>query len=211
MKEPVSILIADDHKLIRDTWSFLLNADTRFQVVADTGNPYEAIQFAGDLEPDVVLMDINMTPIDGFETTRQIQERVPATKIIAITMFSQPAIAKKMMKQGASGYVTKQSSKEEMIRAITEVMEGHKYVCEDIRNLLAEQLLNTSNEPSLNKLSDRELEIVVLIKKGLSSKEIAENLQITTKTVEVHRYNILKKLNLRNTAELVNLASQSGY
>lgn len=210
MNETITILIADDHKLIRETWSFLLNADPRFQVVADTGDPFEAIDLVNTHKPQVILLDINMSPIDGFEVAQKIHETNPQVQIIAITMFSQPAIAKKMMKTGASAYVTKQSSKDEMIRAILEVVNGHKYVCEDIRNLLAEQMMAERNNPSMNDLSQRELEIVGYIKKGLSSKEIGARLQITTKTIEVHRYNILKKLRLKNTAELINVASQAG-
>lgn len=210
MNEAITILIADDHKLIRETWSFLLNADPRFNVVADTGDPNEAIEMVAKQKPQVILLDINMSPIDGFEVAHQIHERDPQVQIIAITMFSQPAIAKKMMKSGASAYVTKQSSKDEMIRAILEVMNGHKYVCEDIRNLLAEQMMAEKVQPSVNDLSQRELEIVTYIKKGLSSKEIGAHLQITTKTIEVHRYNILKKLRLKNTAELINVAMQAG-
>lgn len=210
MNDTITILIADDHKLIRETWTFLLNADPRFRVIADTGDPTEAVQLVQTHNPHVVLLDINMSPIDGFEVAQQIHEQVPDTQIIAITMFSQPAIAKKMMKSGASAYVTKQSSKDEMIRAILEVHHGHKYVCEDIRNLLAEQMMTEKTLPSMNDLSQRELEIVGYIKKGLSSKEIGAQLQITTKTIEVHRYNILKKLRLKNTAELINVATQAG-
>lgn len=210
MNEAITILIADDHKLIRETWSFLLNADPRFNVIADTGDPNEAIEMVAKQKPQVILLDINMSPIDGFEVAQQIHDRSPQVQIIAITMFSQPAIAKKMMKSGASAYVTKQSSKDEMIRAILEVVNGHKYVCEDIRNLLAEQMMAEKVQPSVNDLSQRELEIVTYIKKGLSSKEIGAQLQITTKTIEVHRYNILKKLRLKNTAELINVAMQAG-
>lgn len=210
MNEPISILIADDHKLLRETWNFLLNADPRFTVIADTGDPNEAIQMVLEKKPDVVLLDINMTPIDGFEVLKQIHDNDPEIHVIAITMFSQPAIAKKMIKLGASGYVTKQSSKDEMIKAITNVMIGRKYICEDIRNMIADQMLGDGSEPSINNLSQRELEIVAFIKKGLSSREIGEQLNITTKTIEVHRYNILKKLNLKNTAELINAAAQAG-
>ncbi|MDX1955903.1 MAG: response regulator transcription factor [Chitinophagaceae bacterium] len=210
MTQAITILIADDHKLIRETWIFLLNSDPRFQVIADTGNPDEVARLVLTHEPDVVLLDINMGPVDGFEVARQIQEIRPETQIIAITMFSQPAIAKKMMKTGASAYVTKQSGKDEMIRAILEVMEGHKYVCDEIRNLLAEQMMTEKAAPSFNDLSQRELEIVSYIKKGLSSKEIGIKLNIATKTIEVHRYNILKKLRLKNTAELINVAMQAG-
>jgi len=210
MSNIVTILIADDHKLIRDTWAFLLNSDKRFRVIAETGNAEEAVSMALSLRPDIILMDISIQPIDGFEATRKIITAAPGSKIIGVSMYSQPAMARKLLKFGAKGYVTKQSSKEEMIKAIDEVIKGKQYICEDIKTLFAEQMFNESPQPSVNDLSQRELEIVGFIRKGLSSKEIAQQLGITGKTVEVHRYNILKKLGVKNTAELINVAIQAG-
>lgn len=210
MKQTITILIADDHKLIRDTWAFLLNSDRRFRVVAETGNAEEAVAMAVSKKPDIILMDISIQPIDGFEATRRIRESVPGIRIIGVTMYSQPAMAQKLIKAGGMGYVTKQSSKEEMIKAIEEVVKGKQYICEDIKNLFTEQMFKESKTRSINDLSQRELEIVGFIRKGLSSKEIGQQLGITGKTVEVHRYNILKKLDVKNTAELINLAVQAG-
>jgi DNA-binding NarL/FixJ family response regulator len=116
-----------------------------------------------------------------------------------------------MLQMGAMGYVTKNSSKDEMIEAIIEVNSGKKYVCDEVKNILAHQELEQeSDQPDMNMLSRREIEIVKLIKEGLSSKEVALRLDISLKTVEVHRYNILKKLNLRNTASLVNFINAQG-
>jgi len=120
-------------------------------------------------------------------------------------MYSIPAYAKKLLQNGAMGYVTKNSSKEEMIDAIMEVSDGHTYICNEIKTILAHQQLEDKNhQPEISTLTQREMDIVMLIKEGLSSREIADKLNITYKTVEVHRYNILKKLNLKNTASLVN-------
>ena len=125
-------------------------------------------------------------------------------------MHSQPAYAKKMLEIGAKGYVTKNSSKEEMIKAILEVYQGNKYVCEEIRNILSDQSLEEKQDsPSINTLTEREMQIINLIKQGFSSKEIAGNLEISLKTVEVHRHNILKKLKLKNSASLVNFINNS--
>jgi DNA-binding NarL/FixJ family response regulator len=201
----ISILIADDHKLIRETWSFILNNDPRFQVVAICGNAEEAIEMARVKRPGIILMDINMTPVSGLEATEQIRKTSPACKIIGVTMHSQPAYAKKMLAIGARGYVTKNSSKEEMIKAILEVNGGNKYICDEIKNIVSEQLLDDSDIPhDVNILTDRELQIVHLIRKGLSSRQIADSLEISLKTVEVHRHNVLKKLKLKNSASLVN-------
>jgi DNA-binding NarL/FixJ family response regulator len=206
----ISILIADDHKLIRETWSYILNNDPRFKVIAACGNGEEAVELAIEKHPGIILMDINMTPFSGLEATKQIRKIMPDSKIIGVTMHSQPAYAKKMLQIGARGYVTKNSSKEEMIKAILEVYQGNKYVCEEIRNILSDQSLEEKQDsPSINTLTEREMQIINLIKQGFSSKEIAGNLEISLKTVEVHRHNILKKLKLKNSASLVNFINNS--
>jgi DNA-binding NarL/FixJ family response regulator len=129
----------------------------------------------------------------------------PASRIIGISMHSQPAYAKKMLQIGARGYVTKNSSKEEMITAIMEVHNGNKYICDEIKNNISELVLEENKDvPNVNALTEREIQIINLIKEGQSSKEIAVSLNISLKTVEVHRHNILKKLKLKNSASLVN-------
>ena len=201
----ISILIADDHKLIRETWTFILNSDPRFQVIATCGDADEAVQIAKEKRPNIILMDINMPPYCGIEATQQVKKFSPEARIIGVSMHSQPAYAKKMLQRGARGYVTKNSSKEEMIKAILEVQEGNKYICEEIRNIISDQLLDEKeSSPDINILTEREMQIINLIKEGFSSKEIAGSLTISLKTVEVHRHNILKKLKLKNSASLVN-------
>ena len=198
-------MIADDHKLIRETWSYILNSDSRFQVVGECGDAQEAVELARTKRPHVVLMDINMTPFSGLEATQRIRKISPGSKVIGVSMHSQPAYAKKMLQMGARGYVTKNSSKEEMIKAILEVNHGNKYICDEIKNIISEQLLDEKEDsPNINALTEREMQIINFIKEGLSSKEIATNLSISLKTVEVHRHNILKKLKLKNSASLVN-------
>ncbi|MBE2230262.1 MAG: response regulator transcription factor [Chitinophagaceae bacterium] len=207
----ITILLVDDHKLIRDSWSFILNSDSRFQVIGETSNADEAVEIARTKKPDIVLMDINMTPVNGFEATKLVRKYSPGSKIIGISMHSMPAYARRMLQIGAMGYVTKNSSKDELINSIVEVYGGKKYICEEVKNILAQQELEEDGgTPDMNVLSRRELDIVQLIKEGLSSKEIAQRLDISLKTVEVHRYNILKKLSLKNTAALVNFINVHG-
>ncbi|WP_152267674.1 response regulator [Agriterribacter humi] len=210
VNDKITILIVDDHKLIRDTWSFILNSDPRFQVIAETDSGKDAIGLAENNHPNIVLMDINMSPMNGFEATKEIRKVSPESKIIGVSMHSQPAYAKKMLQVGAMGYITKNSSKEEMIGAISEVAHGNKYICHEVKAILSEQILEDNEKPDINLLSQREIEIIDLIKQGQSSKEIAQQLNITLKTVEVHRHNILKKLNLKNTAALVNFINNAG-
>jgi DNA-binding NarL/FixJ family response regulator len=208
--EKISVLIADDHKLIRETWSYILNNDSRFQVIAECGDSEQAVEITKQKRPHIVLMDINILPISGFEATERIRKVSPATKVIGVSMHSQPAYAKKMLQIGAKGYVTKNSSKEEMIRAILEVNEGSKYICEEIKNNISELVLEENRDlPNVNALTEREIQIINLIKEGHSSKEIATTLNISLKTVEVHRHNVLKKLKLKNSASLVNFINQS--
>jgi DNA-binding NarL/FixJ family response regulator len=208
----IAILLVDDHKLIRESWTLILNSDPRFMVIGETSNAEEAVNIAKEKAPRIVLMDINMTPVNGFEATKLIRKFSPGSKIIGISMHCMPAYARRMMQLGAMGYVTKNSSKDELLKAIVEVDSGNKYVCDEVKNILAQQELveDGTGQPDMNVLSRREIDIVQLIKEGLSSKEIAVQLGISLKTVEVHRYNVLKKLSLKNTAALVNFINAHG-
>jgi DNA-binding NarL/FixJ family response regulator len=207
----ISIILVDDHKLIRDSWTFILNSDPRFNVIGETSNGAEAIEIVKKLNPDIVLMDVNMSPLNGFESTKQIIKFSPGTKVIGVSMHTMPAYAKRMMQLGAMGYVTKNSSKDEMFNAIIEVSNGKKYICDEVKKILAQKELEEDDATAdMNNLSKRELDIIKLIKEGLSSREIALQLDISLKTVEVHRYNILKKLKLKNTASLVNFINANG-
>jgi DNA-binding NarL/FixJ family response regulator len=206
----ITILIADDHTLVRETWSYILNSDERFKVVAECGSGEDAVEKARELHPDIVIMDINLPGINGIEATEQIKKISPGSKILGVSLHTQPTYARKMMQKGALGYVTKNSSREEMFKAIMEVNSGKKYVCDEIKNILSDQIISGDEEQTgLNALSQREIEIISFIRKGFSSKEIADQLDISVKTVEVHRYNILKKLNLKNAAALVNFINNS--
>lgn len=203
--EKITILITDDHTLVRQSWAMLINSDPRFHVVAQCGSGEEAIELSKKIRPDIVLMDINLTGINGFEATTQIRKFSPATKILAVSLHTLPVYARKMIQAGAMGYITKNSSQEEMSIAIMEIFQGRKYICREIKEALSQQAIMDKDEPrGLNGISKRELDIIGYLKKGFSSKEIAEAICLSVKTVEVHRYNILKKLGLPNVASLVN-------
>lgn len=208
----VSIMIVDDHILIRETWSFLLGKNENFDVIAECGDGERAIELARDKRPDVVLLDINMAPMSGFDVLKMIRKFSPGSRIIGVSMHSQPAYAKKMLRLGARGYVTKNSPRQEMLEAISEVSNNHIYICQEVKNILSDQLLNNDQaNPDINNLSDREMQIVKALKEGLSSKEIASDLSISLKTVEVHRHNILKKLKLKNTVSLINFINSQAF
>jgi two-component system invasion response regulator UvrY len=202
--EKISLIIVDDHSLLRDTWSYLLNQHKRFNVVATTGRGEEAVELCRKLKPNIVMMDINLPGMNGIDATKEIRRISPYTKIVGVSLHSQPAYARKMMTSGASGYITKNSPSKEMIEGLLEVANGNKYICNEIKNILSEELLAGEKKVDISLLSVREQEIVEKIAKGESSKEIAAALYISVKTVEVHRYHIFKKLNVRNVAALVN-------
>jgi two-component system invasion response regulator UvrY len=208
----ISIMIVDDHTLIRETWSFLLAKNENFEVIAECGDGQQAIELAKAKRPDVVMLDINMSPMSGFDVIKQIRKLSPASKIIGVSMHSQPAYAKKMLRLGAKGYVTKNSPRTEMIEAITEVSEGNVYICQEVKNILSDQLLNEGHtDGDINSLSERELQVVRFLKDGNSSREIAAELNISLKTVEVHRHNVLKKLKLKNTVSLINFINSQAF
>jgi DNA-binding NarL/FixJ family response regulator len=205
----ISILIADDHALIRQTWNFLLHTHSRFQIVGESSTGEQTVAMAAQLFPDVVIMDINMPDVDGLEATRRIRLCSPHSKVIGVSSHTQPAFARKMLQNGAMGYVTKSSSSKEFFAAIHAVLLGNKYICEEIKTTIAEQVLSGDGaRTAVQALTTREMEVIERIKKGQSSSHIGEQLYISVKTVEVHRYNILKKLNLKNTAALVNYINQ---
>jgi two-component system invasion response regulator UvrY len=207
----ITLLIIDDHALIRETWSFLLSRNEAFEVIADVGEGQRAMEIARDKRPGIVLLDINMAPIDGFEILRGIRKLSPGSKVIAVSMHSQPSYAKKMLRMGAKGYVTKNSPTKEMVEAIKEVVAGNIYICQEVKNIISMQMLGEEDDhPGINLLSERELQIINHLRDGLPSKDIADKLGIATKTVEVHRYNIMKKLKLKNVASLIGFINSSG-
>jgi DNA-binding NarL/FixJ family response regulator len=205
----IEVFIIDDHSLFRDTLSFMMNKDGRFKVIGSTHDADIAFASAKEKEPDIILMDINMAPVDGFKLTERLLAYSAKFKIIAISMHALLTYARSMLQTGAWGYMTKNSAIEELFACIIEVYNGKKYVCSEIRDVLVNLELHSLSS-GMNALSNRELGVARLLKEGLSSKDIASRLEIASKTVEAHRYNILKKLKLKNTAALVNFTNLHG-
>lgn len=200
----IKILVVDDHRLIRETWSYVLQSNASFEIVAACNNAEVALEAGRNLRPDIVLLDINLPGMNGLEATVQFRKISPGSKILGLSMHVHLTYARQMLRNGAMGYITKNSSRQEMFDAIKEITAGRKYLCKEIREILAWKMVSHKQEYDVHDLSPREIEIIGFIKKGDSSKEIAQALNITAKTVEVHRYNILKKLKLKNSFSLVN-------
>lgn len=209
MKNRIKIVIADDHVLIAETWATLINMDPEFEVVKVYDNTKSLIDGIGLIKPDIAILDINIGPFSGIEATKLIKKLIPATKIIGVSMHNQPSFAKKMMRSGASGYVTKSSNKKEMYDAIRSVMDGKKFLCAEIQRNIANQVLVMEEDNRISQLTEREIEIIRLIKNGCTNKEIADQLFLSPRTVETHRARILRKLGLKNSLSLVKYISES--
>ena len=209
-KEKITILITDDHTLLREAWSIFLNADPRFKVLGLAGTGEEAIELVNQFHPDIVLMDINLPGINGMAATQLIRRNSPATKILGVSMHTQPSYARKMLRHGASGYISKDSSSEEMCKAIMEVHNNQKYIGEAIINTITNLSINSYDQQTRgNSVSKREIEVMDLVSQGYSSREIGDLLAISIKTVEAHRYKAMKKLNLKNVAAMVNYSNSN--
>ena len=197
-----------------DMWSALLGSDPRFEVVGFSLDGESALEKIRLQHPMVVLMDITLPGQSGIEITKQILEQMPGIRILAVSMHNNTLLIKQMLMSGANGYVSKTSSFEEMSRAILTVANGQRYISEDIKELITTQMINPDTDSAaakLNLLTKRELEIVNMLKEGLTSKDIAERLFISNRTVEVHRYNIFRKLGITNIVSLIKLVNENRY
>ena len=197
-----------------DMWSALLGSDPRFEVVGYALDGNSAIEKIRQQQPQVVLMDITLPGQSGIEITKVVKEEIPAVRVLAVSMHNNTMLIKQMLGIGASGYVSKTSGFEEMSQAILTVANGQRYISEDIKELITAQLINPETQSTaakLNQLTKREMQIVEMLRDGLSSKEIAEKLSISNRTVEVHRYNIFRKLEVNNVVSLIKLVNENRY
>lgn len=212
--DKIKIFLVDDHRMMVDMWGTLLNADPRFEVVGhglDGESAFDGIKTA---LPHVVLMDITLPGMSGIELTKLIKEKMPTIKVLGVSMHTNILLIKQILINGASGYVSKTSSFEEMSQAIAAVQSGQRFICKDIKDYITNQVISEEEgDPGfkINQLTKRELEIVNLIKDGHSSKEIADKLFISKRTVEVHRYNIFRKLDVNNITSLIKVTNRSIY
>lgn len=212
----IHIMIVDDHQIIIDGLKSLLSGIKNLSIVAEANTGKDAIDALSKTPVDIVLMDIEMPGMNGWDATKIITSCYPHTKVIALTTFSEKAIVKKMLNAGASGYILKNIKKETLLEAIGVVHCGEQYFSSEIALALlkpsAEEIIIPKKQASLsvNLLSSREIEVLKLIADGLSNTEIGEKLFISPKTVKAHRENIMKKLDLHKVVELVRYAIDNG-
>jgi DNA-binding NarL/FixJ family response regulator len=210
----IRIFLVDDHRMMIDMWAALLNADPKFEVVGHGLDGESAFELVKETLPQVVLIDITLPGMSGIELTKMIKESFPSIKILGVSMHTNILLIKQMLINGASGYVSKTSSFEEMSMAITAIYNGQRFICKDVKDYITNQVISEEEtDPAfkINQLTKRELEIINMIKDGLSSKEIAEKLFISKRTVEVHRYNIFRKLDVNNITSLIKLTNKNIY
>lgn len=207
----INILIADDHQLMIDGIKATLEGIEDFNIVAHANNGYQVLEKLDDgMEVHVILMDINMPKMDGLACTKEVRKRFPSVKVVALSQYDEKRFVKRMVKNGASGYLLKDSGKDLLEEAIRTVHNGENYFSEKLSMRLISQELKTEDTKSLfPKLTGRELEILNLIGKEYSSQEIAEKLFISFHTVESHRANLMYKAGVKNTAGLVRWAVEN--
>lgn len=189
----------------------LLNACPEIQVIGVAESGEQAVEMIDQLMPDVILMDINMPGIGGVEASRRILRKLPHAKIIGLSAHDDGPIPQQLLKLGVLGFISKSSSAEEMIYAIRKAVDGQRYLCSDVANLLALHRADGGLSSPFAKLSHRESEIVALILQGKSIQEMAEILAINSKTVNTYRYRLYGKLKIKNDVELTRLAVKFGH
>ncbi len=202
----IKLLLVDDHELVRTGIRRILEDEVDFKVIGDTNNGEDAVKFCRKAQPDVVLMDMIMPGIGGLEATKQILRNCVDTKVIVLSVHKENPIPARVMQAGAFGYLTKDADPEEMIRAIRKVAAGQKYVAPDIAQQIAIGQLNLADENPFDHLSERELEIALLITRGSKVPDIANCLNISAKTVNTYRYRMFEKLRISTDVELTHLA-----
>lgn len=210
----VRIMIADDHPLVRSGLRALLERDGEFQVIAEAADGYEAIDLAVLHKPDVILLDVGMPRLSGPDAAQSISQKLPAARIVMLSMHSDEAYVLRALKAGARGYLLKASPEQDVIAAIRAVAAGNAYFSPSITKLLVEEYVVEARrrgvEDTYDLLSTREKEILQLLASGKTNREIAELLFISVATVETHRNNVFQKLHLHNLAELILYAVRKG-
>jgi DNA-binding NarL/FixJ family response regulator len=208
----VTILIADDHKIMRDGLCSMLSQQKDIQVVGEADNGRKAVSLVRKLKPEVVIMDITMPDLNGIDATHQILSESPETRIIALSMHSDKRFVAEMFKAGANGYLLKECAFQELVQAIHSVVANKTFLSPGIAGLIMEDYVAqlTQAECNPNELTSREREVLQLISEGRTTKQIAEAMNVSVKTVETHRRKIMKKLKVHSVAELTKAAILKG-
>lgn len=209
--ERINVFIVDDHALVREGYRLILKTHKKeINIVGEASNGIEALAFFdNDPNIDVVLLDITMPDMDGFELAKIITQKYKAMKILVLTMHNDEPYIFKMISLGIEGYILKDSTHAELVTAIKSIFEGKKYYSNDVSTTMLERLMNKNDNNGdyhNAEFTTKEQEILELVVKGLTSAEIADSLKTSNRTIEAHRRSVMKKIDVRNTAELVSYA-----
>lgn len=207
----IRIMLVDDHSVVREGFRGLLQQQADMEVVGEAGDGRTGVRLAEELKPDVVVMDVAMQGLNGVEATRQVLKQVPDVKVLALSMHPGKRVVGEMLQAGALGYLTKSCALEELVHAVRTVAAGQTYLSSAVEQ---PDGLGGSRpgRPSTGKtdLSQREREVLQLVAEGMSTKEVAATLHVSTKTIETHRSNIMRKLGIHSIAELTKFAVREG-
>jgi DNA-binding NarL/FixJ family response regulator len=204
MSEEITVLLADDHGLVRRGFRRILEDDEGMKVVGEAANGVEAIRMAYELKPKVVVMDLSMPELDGVQATKEIVKHLPGTEVLILSMHADDNYVRNALDAGAKGYLLKSSIDVDLVGAIRSVAEGKRFMGNGLRYAARGQ------DDELSKLTAREKQVLQLIAQGRSNKEIATLLELSVNTVSVHRANLMEKMNIHRTAELVLFAIRKG-
>jgi DNA-binding NarL/FixJ family response regulator len=205
----IKILIADDHGIIRKGIKQIHSRTSDIEVTAEASTGQEALEKIWTSHFDLVILDISLPGRNGLEILKQIKSQKPKLPVLILSMYPEEQYAVRVLRAGASGYLTKESDKNELVEAIRRIAEGKKYITPSLAEKLASELEPSNDKALHERLSDREYHILCLIAKGKSSNEIAEELALSVKTVSTHRARVLEKMGMKSNAELTYYAVQS--
>jgi two-component system response regulator NreC len=210
----IRILLADDHAVLRTGLRLLLTSQNEYEVVGEASSGTETLALAAELQPDLILLDLSMPALGGLDALPTIRQLLPAAKILILTMHDDPQYLRQALKHGASGYILKKAADTELLSAIKAVLRGEVYIHPSMTRVLLEDMLPASqsakSEDAWASLSEREQEVLKMVALGHTSGEIAEQLNLSAKTVETYRARGMEKLGLRTRAALVKFALQEG-
>ena len=202
----IKILIADDHLIVREGIKRIIDDSADMNVVAEASNGMEALEYIWKNKYDLILLDISMPGQNGLQTLKEIKKYDKDLPVLMLSMHAEQQYAMRAIKAGASGYLTKDSASTQLVKAIQKINDGRKYISQEVAELLATDLFHEQDKDPHEYLSDREFEVLKLIAKGQSQKDIGNDLSISHKTVSTYRTRILDKLNLRTTSDLIHYA-----
>ncbi|MCG2573335.1 MULTISPECIES: response regulator transcription factor GacA [Acinetobacter] len=206
----ISVLVVDDHELVRTGICRMLADHADVEVIGQAESGEEALILARQHHPNVVLLDVNMPGIGGVETTRRLLQITPETKVIAVSGLAEEPYPSLLLKAGAKGYITKGAPIQEMLRAINKVMQGGKYFSADIAEQLASSYLSETQKSPFDQLSEREMQVAMMVVNCHSAQAIADKLFVSVKTVNTYRYRIFEKLEIDSDVKLTHLAMRYG-